>query len=205
MGSRAECSSTLQAHARLLQALLRRDYAVGYVLLSWLLRSTWVITPAIALLLGMPHPAAATGAARAQLPAALAWLLQDAGSEGESGNERQRRRRQLLEQLVPGKLRQMHAELLGPAAAVASYASFARACQMLDGAPVTALQVRALVVLGLLATRLRLGAAARLTQWLPALTSCRSLSSCAVSSSSAASSRAWTCHQTSSMAAQRRR
>jgi hypothetical protein len=41
---------------RLLRELLKRDYAVGYLLLSWLLKASWTIIPAVAMLLGIPNP-----------------------------------------------------------------------------------------------------------------------------------------------------
>jgi len=45
-----------QAALRLLRELLKRDYAVGYLFLSWLLRTSWTLVPAVAALLGMPNP-----------------------------------------------------------------------------------------------------------------------------------------------------
>lgn len=140
--SRQQCSTMLQSYLRLVHALLRRDYAVGYVMLSWLLRCTWAVTPAIAMMLGLPHPASSARAMRHQVPAMLAWLLRDAGSQGNSAEQQQRQQQLLLEQLqMSDSLKQLHEELLGPTAAVTSYANFARACQMLAGAPVTAEQV----------------------------------------------------------------
>jgi len=139
-----------QFDLRLIQELLRRDYAVGYVMLGWLLRCTWAITPAIGALLKLPQPAMAM-ATQQQLPALLAWLLQDADQRHksqQSGNRRhaqeqqqQHQQQQVMEQLLPDKLKDLQKQLVGPTAAVASYASFAKAYQMLASAPVTPHQV----------------------------------------------------------------
>jgi hypothetical protein len=45
-----------QLALRLLRELLKRDYAVGYLFLSWLMRTSWVLMPAVATLLGLPSP-----------------------------------------------------------------------------------------------------------------------------------------------------
>lgn len=132
-------SSQAQSELRLMQALLRRDYAVGYVMLSWLLRCTWVMTPAIGMLLKLPQPMMAR-AAKHQLPALLAWLLRDAANQG-CATPQALNDDKWLEQLSPEKLRQLQDQLLGPTAAVASCAGFAKAYQTLASAPVTAQQV----------------------------------------------------------------
>jgi hypothetical protein len=120
-----------------LQELLRRDYAVGYVMLSWLLRCTWTITPAITLLLKLPQPAMLF-ASKQHLPALLAWLL----SSTDRSQSPQQHQEQAAQQLSPEKLKELQEQLLGPTAAVATYAAFDRTCRMLAGAPVTAQQVR---------------------------------------------------------------
>lgn len=50
--SQREAQQALQ----LLRELLQRDYAVGYLFLSWLLRTSWALLPAVAALLGLPNP-----------------------------------------------------------------------------------------------------------------------------------------------------
>lgn len=129
-------SSQVEADFRLLQELLRRDYAVGYIMLSWLLRCTWTITPAIALLLKLPQPAMLF-ASKQHLPALLAWLL----SSTDRSQSPQQHQEQVAQQLSPEKLKELQEQLLGPTAAVATYAAFDRTCRMLAGAPVTAQQV----------------------------------------------------------------
>lgn len=128
-------SSQVQADFLFMQELLRQDYAVGYIMLGWLLRCTWAITPAIALMLKLPQPAMAM-MTRQQLPALLAWLL-FGGDQGRSGDQHQH----MAQQLSPEALRELQEQLVGPTAAVASCASFAKAYQMLSNAPVTAQQV----------------------------------------------------------------
>lgn len=131
----------MQTDLRLMRELLKHDYAVGYVMLSWLLRCTWTITPAIALMLKLPQPAM-TRAARQQLPALLAWLLHDAGQAGQSQESYAQQQHLLHQQLSAGQLKQMQEQLLGPTAAVASIASFAKTYQMLAQSHVSAQQVR---------------------------------------------------------------
>lgn len=53
-GNRAQREA--QVALRLLRELLKRDYAVGYLFLSWLLRTSWTLAPAVAVLLGLPNP-----------------------------------------------------------------------------------------------------------------------------------------------------
>jgi hypothetical protein len=125
----------VQADFRIMQELLRKDYAVGYIMLSWLLRCTWALTPAIGLLLKLPQPAMAR-ATRQQLPALLAWLL-FGGSHAHDRVQQQK----VLHQLSPEALKELQEQLVGPTAAVASYASFAKTYQMMANAPVTAQQV----------------------------------------------------------------
>lgn len=132
-----------------MQELLRRDYAVGYIMLGWLLRCTWALTPGIALLLKLPKPAMARSA-RQQLPALLAWLLFGGGSgkahnnSSSSSSQHQQAEQQqaLLQQLSPVALKGLQEQLVGPTAALASIASFSKTYQMLANAPVTAQQVR---------------------------------------------------------------
>lgn len=130
-------SSEVQANFRLMQELLRQDYAVGYIMLGWLLRCTWAITPAIALLLQLPQPAVAR-ITRQQLPSLLAWLLFGRGSSAANSRAKHQ---QVAQQLSPEALRELQEQLVGPTAAVASCAGFAKAYQMLTTAPVTAQQV----------------------------------------------------------------
>lgn len=129
-------SSQVQADFRIMQELLRRDYAVGYIMLSWLLRCTWAVTPAIALLLKLPEPVMAR-ATRQQVPALLAWLL-FGGDKIHSAEQQQ----QVLQQLSPAAIKGLQEQLVGPTAALASMASFAKTYQMLASAPATAQQVR---------------------------------------------------------------
>jgi hypothetical protein len=132
-----------------MQELLRRDYAVGYIMLGWLLRCTWALTPGIALLLKLPEPAMARSA-RQQLPALLAWLLFGRGGSGNahdnsssSGQHHQaEQQKALLQQLSPVALKGLQEQLVGPTAALASIASFSKTYQLLANAPVTAQQVR---------------------------------------------------------------
>jgi hypothetical protein len=152
--TREECRRRSQASLRLLRELLRRDYAIGYLLLGWMLRTTWSVAPAIALLLGLPQPDART--AKAQLPALLTWMLTGssrssrpssagnaaagaaaAAAEAESDEDEQ----MLLQLLSAEELQQLQEQLVGPTAALASLANFMRAQQTLAGAPATAQQV----------------------------------------------------------------
>jgi hypothetical protein len=150
--TREECRRRSQASLRLLRELLRRDYAIGYLLLGWMLRTTWSVAPAIAMLLGLPQPDART--ATAQLPALLTWMLTGssrssrpssagnaaagaAAAEAESDEDEQ----MLLQLLSAEELQQLQEQLVGPTAALASLANFMRAQQTLAGAPATAQQV----------------------------------------------------------------
>jgi hypothetical protein len=127
-------SSQVQADFRIMQELLRRDYAVGYIMLGWLLRCTWAVTPAIALLLKLPQPAMVR-ATRQQLPVLLSWLLFGGGHAHDHVQQRK------VAQLSPEALKDLQEQLVGPTAAVACYASFAKTYQLLANAPVTAQQV----------------------------------------------------------------
>jgi hypothetical protein len=150
--TREECHRRSQASLHLLRELLRRDYAIGYLLLGWMLRTTWSVAPAIAMLLGLPQPDART--ATAQLPALLTWMLTGssrsrrpssagnaaagaAAAELESDEDEQ----MLLQLLSAEELQQLQEQLVGPTAALASLANFMRAQQTLAGAPATAQQV----------------------------------------------------------------
>jgi hypothetical protein len=149
--TREECRRRSQASLRLLRELLRRDYAIGYLLLGWMLRATWSVAPAIALLLGLPQPDART--AKAQLPALLTWMLTGSGrsSRPSAGNaaagtaaaeaESDEDEQMLLQLLSADELQQLQEQLVGPTAALASLANFMRAQQTLAGAPATAQQV----------------------------------------------------------------
>lgn len=71
-----------EAQLRFLRELLRKDYALGYLLLGWLLRCTWTLAPALAGLLGLPRPEPLV---QGQLPALLLWLLQVGAAWGVWG------------------------------------------------------------------------------------------------------------------------
>jgi hypothetical protein len=121
--------TTPQASLKLLHELLRHDYAIGYLLLSWLLQSTWTIAPAVADLIGLPRPDAQS---KVHLPALLAWLL---------GSKQVDQQQQVLAQLTPQQLQQIQEHLSGPAAALSSFACFVSAQQATAGAPITIQQV----------------------------------------------------------------
>jgi hypothetical protein len=151
--SREEYRRRSQASLRLLRELLRRDYAIGYLLLGWMLQTTWSVAPAIAMLLGLPQPDART--AEAQLPALITWMLtgssrsnrrtiavgNTAAAAAAADAEEDEDEKMLLQLLSAGELQQLQEQLVGPAAALASLASFMKAHQALSGAPATAKQV----------------------------------------------------------------
>ncbi|KAF6262038.1 hypothetical protein COO60DRAFT_1636249 [Scenedesmus sp. NREL 46B-D3] len=111
--SRGECHRRSQASLRLLRELLRRDYAMGYLLLGWVLRTTWQQQ-------AQQLPNATMAAAEAGQDEDQQVLLQLLGAEG---------------------LQQLQQQLVGPTAALASMATFMKAQQTLAGAPATAQQV----------------------------------------------------------------
>ncbi|WIA41197.1 hypothetical protein OEZ86_004812 [Tetradesmus obliquus] len=151
--SRGECRRHSQASLRLLRELLRRDYAIGYLLLGWMLQTTWSVAPAIAMLLGLPQPDART--AKAQLPALLTWMLTGSSRSSRPSSaghaaaaaaaaaeaERDEDEQMLLQLLSADELQQLQEQLVGPTAALASLANFMKAHQTLAGAPATAQQV----------------------------------------------------------------
>lgn len=137
-----ERRSRAQASLRLLRELLRHDYAIGYLMLGWLLRTTWAMAPAIALLLGLPQP---DSRSKAQLPALLAWILHGSKSGAAAGADSAEEvaGQELLALLSAEELEQLQQQLVGPTAALSSFGTFWKAQQTLAGAPVTAQQVRA--------------------------------------------------------------
>ena len=77
-GSAAARRRKAKATLDTLRQLLQKDYAVGYLMLGWLLRCTWALAPAVAVMLGLPQPGKAS---KQQLPGLLAWMIQ-VGSAG---------------------------------------------------------------------------------------------------------------------------
>lgn len=130
-----------EASLRLLQEFLRRDYAIGYLMLGWLLRATWVITPSVAQLLGLPQPN--DREARAQLPVLAAWMLDGGDSSGRQLTEQESKN--VLSLLTTKELQMLQEQLTNPGAAVTSLGSFLRAQQTLAGAPASAQQVNCLI------------------------------------------------------------
>lgn len=116
---------------RLVQELLRKDYAVGYLMFGWLLRCTWAVAPAVAAILNLPVPDMRS---KVHLPVMIAWLLQQNGDS-------QAKAEAMAWLLGPEEMARIQDVLAGPTAAVASYAAFVRAQQTLSGAPMTVEQV----------------------------------------------------------------
>lgn len=131
-------SKPLKSNSSLLvvREFLRRDYAIGYLLLGWLLRTTWVIAPSVAKLLHLPQPD--TSAARTQLPALAAWMLTGA-SDGKGLTESECE--QVLSQLTADELQRLQEQLNSPDSAITSFGRFMQAQQTLSGAPATVQQV----------------------------------------------------------------
>ncbi len=154
-----------QAALRLLRELLKRDYAVGYLFLSWLLRTSWTLVPAVASLLGLPNPTdrgerrltmvgcgwlidysdrhpipTIIGTVKQQLPALLLWLAA-AGVEGGASGDGMARVGKLAEALSPEQLEELGRNLQEPSPGMAVFAQYLRAQQALEGAPATVEQV----------------------------------------------------------------
>ena len=145
---RAQRQQRQQRALLLLRELLRRDYAVGYLLLAWLARASWTLLPAAAQLLGLP---VTRDAARRQLPALLLWLAsagdESAAAVANEGVELAGQEVEQRQQLDAAQLAEELADAVaGPPAALAAFADALRAQQALQGAPATMQQVSAHVL-----------------------------------------------------------
>jgi len=108
--------------------LASKDFAVGYLLTVWLVRTAWALAPAIAAILGLPAPTAhASG--RKHLPAFITFLLGGLAPKGKEW---------LMD---PRRLDGLVSALVGPTAALASYAGFRAAEQTLVDTGATRQQV----------------------------------------------------------------